>query len=97
EGIDLVAIEPNSDKFDDFYLKNGEKPQLYTHEFFSKLVHEMCQYENGFECAKTFCFFNKQGQKELKDMVTKQEQNLVTKRKSGSVVFSNEEQKKASI
>ncbi|WP_214650703.1 hypothetical protein, partial [Vibrio anguillarum] len=49
EGIDLVAIEPNSDKFDDFYLKNGEKPQLYTHEFFSKLVHEMCQYENGFE------------------------------------------------
>lgn len=97
EGVDLVALEPNSDKFDEFYLKNGEKPRLYTHEFFSKLVHEMCQYEDGFECAKTFCFFEKQGQEELKDMVTKQEQNLVAKGKSGSVVFSNEEQKKASI
>ncbi|MGF1840766.1 hypothetical protein [Vibrio atlanticus] len=97
EGVDLVALEPNSDKFDEFYLKNGEKPRLYIHEFFSKLVHEMCQYEHGFECAKTFCFFDKQGQEELKDMVTKREQNLVEKRESGSVLFSNREQKKVTI
>lgn len=97
DSIDLIALEQNSDQFDNYYLKNSDKPHLYRHEFFKKLIHDMCQYKYGFECAKSFCFFDKKGQEELKNNVIKQEKNLIEKRKTGSVVFLNDEQKKAVI
>ncbi|MGF1868193.1 hypothetical protein L4D15_23595 [Enterovibrio norvegicus] len=96
-GIDLVALEPNSERFDEFYLKGNQKPRLYTDQLLGEIINKMSLYEHGFECAKTFCFFDKKGQEQLRNMVEKQEKNLISKRKSGSVFFSNNEQKKASI
>lgn len=90
--VSMVMFEPNSTKFDDYYIKGLQKPHFYSNVFIEKLVNKHLKYEIGYYAIKGFCFFDKKGLDELAEMLILKEKEYKENNKSGTAIFSNKEQ-----
>lgn len=91
--FNMIMFEPNSTKFDDYYIKGLEKPKFYFNLFLKGIIDKMLKYNAGYKAIKGFYFFNKKGQDDLSKMIINKEADYKKNNKYGTVVFSNSEQK----
>ncbi|QKG45199.1 hypothetical protein [Providencia rettgeri] len=90
--FNMVMFEPNSTKFDDYYIKGLQKPHFYSNIFIDKLINKQLEYEMGYYAIKGFCFFDKKGLGELAEMLILKEKDYKENNKSGTAIFLNKEQ-----
>ncbi|MFH2498617.1 hypothetical protein [Morganella morganii] len=89
----MVMIEPNSIKFDDYYIKGKDKPRLYSNDFINKIINEHLKYDFGYEAVKGFCFFDKKGMDELSKTILSKEKYYRVNGKTGTIISVNAEQR----